>query len=161
MKKLVNIFIPSILFAWFLASFFIDIMAVPLVFQNVSSRDEAARLGVLIFSRFNIVEMILVILLITSVYFSHFKKSFKIRTSILTIIFPLYYISFLTQKIASLNEEKINAIDEKILSEIQVSLDFYHHLYVRMDGIKLLIILFLLIEVIYRIYKNNKNEVEK
>ena len=161
MKKLSLILIPSILFAWFIATFFIDILAVPAVFQNVSSRDEAARLGVLIFKRFNFVELVFSIGLLVFFYFSDFKKMITVRVTAICAAFPIIYTILLTPKIVQYNEAKINAIDEAKLEIIQQSLDLYHGLYVKMDSVKLILLLIFFIEIVYRINKKNKITGEK
>ena len=158
MKKLSLILIPSILFAWFIATFFIDILAVPAVFQNVSSRDEAARLGVLIFKRFNFVELFFSVSLLVFFYFSEFKKMISVRVTAICTLFPITYTILLTPKIVQYNEAKINAIDEVKLEVIQMSLDFYHGIYVKMDTVKLIILLIFFIEIVYRIKNKTTGE---
>ena len=153
--------IPAIVLSWLLATIFIDIMAVPLVFQNVSSRDEAATLGVLIFKRFNNIELTLFFLGSLLIFFSGI---FKLKNYLIKFfplgLFPITYTFFLTDKITHYNKLKMNEIDDTRLEVIQQSLDFYHHLYVRLDMIKiiLLTIFFILILKHIKTYINIKLE---
>lgn len=130
-------------FAWFLATVFVDFFAVPNVFRTVSSRDEASSLGVIIFSRFNYIECILGFLiaflsikLFTSKMLS--KKLFLIPTFLL-IVFPLIYTFSFSPNIKYYNEQKIELGED---SAVQEKLDLFHKLYVRVDSVKLLMLLY-------------------
>lgn len=124
--------------SWMLATIFIDFLAVPAVFQTVTSRDEAASLGVTIFTRFNYIEIILALFLcILSV------KSKRI-ISLVLIVFPLLYGLYLSPNIDKMNKLKMATIDEDPkMEKIQADLDFYHNFYVKADSAKLLLLILL------------------
>ncbi len=150
--------LPALIFSWFIATVFIDMMAVPLVFQTVSSRDEAASLGVQIFRRFNVVELILFASISLCFYASKIfsLKGYLLRFSYLGL-FPIFYFSYLTDKIVHFNRLKTNEIDNTKLETIQASLDLYHHLYVRLDTLKIFLLLlsFILVVKYIKTYLNN------
>ena len=155
LRKYSLILLPALLVTWFVATMFIDMMAVPLVFQNISSRDEAALVGVGVFKRFNNIELIVFLLSALLMKFTNIfsMKDFLLKLSYLAF-FPFYYFFFLTNKIVSLNAKKMNEIDYKALELIQIDLDFYHQLYVRLDSIKIILILISVILIIRQISKN-------
>ncbi|MEE3079213.1 MAG: hypothetical protein VX341_07755 [Bdellovibrionota bacterium] len=154
LKKCSLIFLPAILIAWLLSTVFIDLMAVPLVFQTVSSRDEASLLGVGIFKMFNHLEIVFIL---SSLFFMKLSSIFSLNDFLLKIsyllFFPFFYSFYLTNKIVSLNASKMNEIDDAKLQIIQKDLDFFHQLYVRLDSVKIFILIFSIILIINQIRK--------
>ena len=53
----------------------------------------------------------------------------------------------------SLNASKMNEIDDAKLQIIQRDLDFFHQLYVRLDSVKIFILIFSIILIINQIRK--------
>ncbi len=82
----------------------------------------------------------------------------SVRVTAICTLFPITYTILLTPKIVQYNEAKINAIDEVKLEVIQMSLDFYHGIYVKMDTVKLIILLIFFIEIVYRIKNKTTGE---
>lgn len=131
--------------SWFVATIFIDFFAVPNVFRTVSSRDEASSLGVIIFSKFNLFELIFALLISLTIFKDYVKNNGKkvlLSFSFLLLIFPALYNFQYSPMIKKNNELKIqNGEDETV----QANLDFYHKLYVRTDAVKLFILLYVLV----------------
>ncbi len=128
-------------FAWFTATVFIDFFAVPEVFRQVSSRNEAAALGIAIFTKFNYIELIVSILMIITSGLLLFKEKISkalLILSALLIIFPGAYAFKLSPEIKKYNGLKV---EDPYSEQIQTQLDFYHHIYVKADSAKLLLLL--------------------
>ncbi|OIQ17076.1 MAG: hypothetical protein BM556_12735 [Bacteriovorax sp. MedPE-SWde] len=143
--------------SWLVASVFIDFFAAPAIFSTITSRDEAASLGVKVFTLFNYVELLVavailsIVLMMTSV-----KKVRNMLASLILLIFPILYTFILSPNLDKLNNEKANLMEDDIKMElVQSSLDFYHNFYVRADSVK---ILGLLAFVIVQIKDINKED---
>jgi len=124
---------------WLVTTMFIDFAAVPSVFSTVTSRDDAAALGITIFKKFNYVEIVVGILLILFT-----RRKIKIFSTFLVLI-PLLYTLYLSPAITKFNSQKANLIEEDPkMEKVQESLDFYHNFYVRLDSVKIILLLILL-----------------
>ncbi|EQC46182.1 DUF4149 domain-containing protein [Bacteriovorax sp. Seq25_V] len=143
--KLYTIWVLCLSFAWFTATVFIDFFAVPEVFKQVSSRNEAAALGISIFTKFNYIELVVAMLMILSSFFLAFKEKFKKTLMILCtvlILFPGAYALKLSPEIKKYNRLKV---EDPYSEVIQAELDFYHHIYVKADSVKLILLLAVII----------------
>lgn len=136
----------GICLAWFFATAFIDFIAAPNIFRNVSSLKEAGTLGGIIFTSFNIIEMIFAIALIffTILY----KKKGSKATMLLkvlaasTLVLAIVYTTTLSPGIRDTNIAKSNYThtDEEY-QVLEEKLRTYHNLYVKLDSYKLLALL--------------------
>lgn len=138
--------ILTLTFSWFLATIFIDFFAVPNVFRTVSTRAEAASLGVIIFSKFNLIECILATILVFVSLRLLLQKLVTRKTFILPIIFliifPITYTFIFSPNIKFYNNQKIELGED---TQTQEKLDLYHKLYVRADSAKLLALLYVIV----------------
>lgn len=124
---------------WLVATLFIDFVAVPAVFSTVTSRDDAAALGIKIFTRFNYVELIVAVALIL------LSRSKRLFVSVGLLIFPILYTFLLSPNIDRLNNDKVNLLDEDPKMEmVQKELDLYHNFYVKADSVKILVLILMM-----------------
>ncbi|EPZ51479.1 PF13664 domain protein [Bacteriovorax sp. BAL6_X] len=131
--------------SWFFATVFIDFIAAPNIFRNVSSLKEAGTLGGIIFTSFNIIEMIFAVLLIiaTFLYRKKGKTTFIMKfIAVTTLVLAIVYTTQLSPGIRDSQIAKSNYTHTD--EEYQVfedKLRGYHKLYVRLDSYKLLALL--------------------
>ena len=126
----------GLVITWLVTTVFIDFVAVPAVFTTVTSRDDAASLGIKIFTKYNFIEIgVCLALIILSRYRT--RKFF-----ILMLAIPLFYSFHLSPSIDKYNNLKANLIDEDPKMEsVQRELDYYHNFYVRLDSVKILLLI--------------------
>lgn len=145
-KHYILTLILTLTFSWFLATIFVDFFAVPNVFRTVSTRAEAASLGVILFSKFNFIECLLAFGLAACAIGLYFKKLITRKIFILPIIFliifPITYTFIFSPNIKYYNDQKIELGENEAVQE---KLDLYHKLYVRADSVKLLALLYVII----------------
>jgi hypothetical protein len=124
---------------WLVATIFIDFVAVPAVFSTITSRDDAAELGIKIFTRFNYIEIAVAVLLLV------LSRGRKLIAASSLVLFPILYISLLSPNIDRLNNDKINLLDEDPkMEKVQEDLDFYHNFYVKADSVKILLLILMM-----------------
>lgn len=139
-----------ILSGHFFCSALIDFVAVPKVFQTVSSQIEAGTLGMHIFKIFNRVEVLWSVLAVALSLRLLFKTKLlrdKILVGgamILTVL-SLSYSLYITPKITELNKKKYKLeLESNEYLEVERVHNFYHKLYVKLDAGKLTILLIML-----------------
>jgi len=157
-KKMVTLYSLPILFTWLIATIFIDIIAVPNVFRNVSSVSEAGKVGLSVFSNFNKFELIFGIFLSLGIFFQ--KNSFKYFTWILMSFFmfwPVLYIFKMTPAIseAAVLMNSVLKTDPQYLN-YKENHAYYHNLYKTLDTIKILVLFLTLIFVSILNFKERK-----
>jgi len=135
-KKLLS----SISVSWLLMTLFVDIKAVPTVFRNVSSRLEAGRVGMDIFSSFNKIELVFAFfILILFIRFIKIKKMWFVVIPL--IILPIAYNFYLTPEISEISLKLGLALQEGLdPSKLEASHEVFHSLYTKLDGIKILLL---------------------
>jgi len=147
MKNSCKIFI-FILGLWLGLTCFLDFFAVPTVFRTLSSREEAGKLGMIFFSTFNYLEIILSLGLATSAFL--FKDEIKWKKTFWStcgglLVLTLIYSFHMSPKIISVNEKKYQM--EEGTPEYRVlerEHQFYHGLFRKTDTVKILSLLILL-----------------
>lgn len=139
--------------SWLVATALVDFAVVPSLFRHLKDFFEAGNLGTVLFSKFNIVELILgtsiaILLLVVT------KKNPTLRilfflSSILLLI-ALTYFFYLTPKLISLTDlwqkaEASGAIGAGDIPDIQQHHQLFHKIYVTLDSVKMLLLLTLVI----------------
>ncbi len=137
-----------ILGMWLGMTCLIDFVAVPAVFRNVSSRQEAGSLGMIIFNTFNYVEVVFALIFsgLTFVYKDKVKwKKTYVGISIFLVILSCVYAFYMSPRITEVNTKKWELVED---SEEYRVLDqehqFLHKTFRKTDSIKILILLFLI-----------------
>ena len=135
-KKLLS----SISISWLLMTLFVDIKAVPTIFRNISSRLEAGRVGMEIFSSFNKVELIFAFLiLMLFIRFIKIKKMLLVVVPL--IILPIAYNFYLTPEITEISLKLGLALQEGLdPSKLEASHEVFHSLYTKLDGLKIFLL---------------------
>jgi hypothetical protein len=134
-----------ILGLWLGLTCFLDFFAVPTVFRTLASRQDAGTLGMIFFHTFNKIEIVLALLLgLCGFFFKDdikFKKTFFSTISGLLIL-VLVYTFHMTPQIIDVNKKKYNVMEGseeyRVLEEKHL---FYHGLFRKTDGLKILVLL--------------------
>ena len=134
--------------AWFGMSALVDFVAVPTVFRNISSREEAGNIGMIIFSSFNIVEAVFAFLLLVFAHF--FRDIVKWKKTMISTLLGLFALSlvynfYMTPKITEYTElMRTESEGSAKYQEYEKAHQGIHKAYVKLDGAKLLILLTLM-----------------
>jgi hypothetical protein len=139
---------------WLAPSVLIDFVAAPAIFRNVSSLQEAGILGMVIFKSFNTVELILslIILVIGSllVMESKLKKAW-LGFFILLVFFAGFFRFYVSPTIVDINRKRWELPESsEEYKSLTNSHNFYHNLYVKMEGTKVIILLGAIILILRR-----------
>jgi len=141
------IFTHFILGSWFATTALIDFVAVPTVFRNISSLQEAGRVGMIIFSTYNKVEVVMGLML-SGLFFKIWRTSrlrrhsyFMAGAIVLLLLATLYNVK-ITPSITELNQKKYQLeVESPAYRQVDQEHQFLHQLYVKLDGFKLLLLL--------------------
>jgi hypothetical protein len=138
----------SVLSLWLGLTCLVDFIVVPTVFRNVSSRAEAGDIGMIVFSLINKVEFICALIVIICGYF--FRKQIKRRVLffvtlssliLLTFVYNVHMTPEVRKQTLIMREESEGS---KTYLKAEQTHHFYHNLYKKTDGVKILVILMLL-----------------
>ena len=149
MTNKIVLILASIWWGW---TALIDFAVVPTVFRVVNEFFNAGELGIALFSKLNLLEVIISTALIL-VLALHFKKSGRGKIQLLLAccawVIVMFYFSYLTSKITTLTSlwkeaELSNKLGIAGINDIQQEHQFYHRIYVGLDSLKLLILTFIL-----------------
>ena len=140
-------FIFALCVGWLSMSCLIDFVAVPIVFRTVSKLYEAANVGIRLFSIFNPIEFVFSLILISFAFLALRKRPSKVKKIQLAFSFFLLFIAasytfHITPMISTLSEQKRELdMESEAYVKIEQQHNFYHHLYVKMDSVKVILLL--------------------
>lgn len=135
--------------AWFWTTALVDFIAVPTVFRTIDSIVEAGRVGITIFSYYNLFEIFFAAILLFAAFTFSQQKWGKIILVWCLILFiqVLFYKFYITKQIAeaALTMQTLDVLGAEYgrLADLR---QFYHQLYVNLDKFKLISILVLQIK---------------
>lgn len=143
MTKKFTLILLSLWWGW---TALIDFAVVPTVFRTIHDFFNAGELGIALFSKLNILELILAPLLI---FLFWGKSKWRLGLVITLSLIVIFYASYLTPKITQLTElwkkaEALNQLGISDIRDIQQEHQFFHKLYVALDTVKLLVLSFLI-----------------
>lgn len=147
MKKLKMISIEMVLpniYAWFFMTVLVDIVTIPTVFRNSSSIIDAGKIGMTVFGRFNIFEIVFAFLVLFGSYFNfkiHKNKKwlyFAVPLLILSFVYKFYMTPMISNTTFEIH--KTNALDP-MFAVLQSRHAQYHNLYRTFDSTKLIVLL--------------------
>ena len=147
-KKLILI-LASIWWGW---TAIIDFAIVPTVFKVINDFFNAGELGIALFSKLNLLEVILASLLVV-VAALQLKQEARGKIQLFLAcsawLIVIFYFSYLTPKLIELTDlwkeaELVNKIGIAGINDIQQEHQSYHRMYVGLDSLKLLILTFIL-----------------
>lgn len=151
MKTLKKVFIEltlPLLVSWFLMTVLVDIFTVPAVFRNSSSIVDAGKIGMTVFSRFNIFENAMSLLICVGFYFSALPRRYFIF-SLFLFIWSLNYTFIMTPAISNITFDiHKTLVTSPQYAILQTDHAFYHNLYRKLDSTKLVSLLIFIILVI-------------
>lgn len=131
----------------------VDFVVVPGVFRNIDNFFEAGDLGIFLFTRLNYLEVVLSAAVLSVITFI-FRKNARalpllIAGCVVTVI-ALVYFSYLIPKIAELSGLwKLSEAGKTIaIADIQQEHQYFHRVYVIMDTVKILTLLFMMVSAI-------------
>lgn len=137
-----------ILGMWLGMTCLIDFVAVPAVFRNISSRQEAGTLGMIIFNSFNYAEVVFAIIFagLTFTYRNKVKwKKTYMGISLFLFILSCLYAFYMSPRISEVNKQKWalseNTEEYRVLDQEH---QFLHKTFRKTDSVKILILLFLI-----------------
>ena len=150
MKKYAQFLLPAFIFSWIVLTVAVDFIAIPTVFRTLKDANLGGSIGIELFPKVNIVELILAIGLLISI-----KASINLKTRIFDrfvlvigfflFLLCLFFSTFLSPEIKKLTlmmmESKGNY---SVLPALSVQHQFYHHLYIKLEGVKLVLLLVLM-----------------
>jgi hypothetical protein len=138
---LVELILPFIL-CWFFMSVLVDIVAIPTVFKNISNLQEAGKIGMTVFSRFNCFEIFFAIFILLGVTSPREKSKLMISISIALLLLSFFYTFYMTPLIAqtTIKMHQISIADPQY-EILQKQHNCFHTLYRYFDTAKLLVLL--------------------
>ena len=154
--RLNRFYFPTLLIliaSWIACTALVDFAVVPTLFRNMDNFFEAGEMGILLFTRFNLVEIVIASALVALSWISlfHGNKTSKIIfiSSLLLWIIVMLYIYYLTPSITKLTilwkqAEAIGAQGINGIADVQQAHQSQHRLYIWLDSLKLLVLVFLL-----------------
>ncbi|GAB4015481.1 MAG: hypothetical protein Fur0010_14570 [Bdellovibrio sp.] len=150
---------------WMGMTMSVDFVAVPLVFQTLTSLQEAGKLGIAVFSKFNSIEIFLsMVLFIASIL--EFLKNKNGRWPMTWVLFSILltslavlYAFYLSPRIAFLgNEMHQFPLESEPYLVVYKEHQFFHKLYVKLDSLKLLLLLTMIVSCWRKISKEGESK---
>lgn len=156
-------FLLLFLGGWFFTTVVVDFVAVPNVFRTVSNLQEAGNVGIKVFTTYNILEFVFGIGICAFLWKLPVQKNKLLWGSrVLSIILVgliLFYMLHLNPNIIKYAGQMHEiGIGNEDYEAIEAKHRFYHHLYVKLDGFKLISLLFLQIVSVVSWRKNETGE---
>ncbi len=158
-KKLIRFYTVPVLLSWLIATIFLDIVAVPTVFKNISNVLDAGKVGMTIFKTFNRIEVVFaVIFLFAGIeeFISERRKKYLVF-SIILFFWILVYNFYLTPSIIFYTEKLHSGVqDINLMIEYQSKHALIHKAYRYLDSIKILVLVALIISLTRKNLKETK-----
>ena len=131
----------------------VDFVVVPGVFRNIQNFFEAGDLGIYLFQRLNYLEVVIassVVAVLTFIFRRNRHALPLLVSSLVVMAIALTYFTWLIPKITELTELwKMSEAGKTIaITDIQQEHQFFHRIYVIMDTVKLLTLLFMIVSAI-------------
>lgn len=147
MKNRLQIVYLILVSMWFGWTVLVDFFVVPSVFAQISNFFEAGHLGVTVFTKLNKLELIVSLMVCSSLLVQ--KKYKTLIPALVCTVIVLYYVGFLSEKIRDLTvlwqeADSKGVVGLNGIPDVQQSHQFYHKLYITLDSVKLFLLLTLL-----------------
>ena len=157
-KVSVEMVLPLIV-AWFLMTVLVDIVTIPTVFRNSSSITDAGKIGMTVFGRFNIFEIVFAffVLIGAIVNFRILKNRkwlyFAAPLFLLSLVYKFYMTPMITNTTYEIHKTEVSDPQYAVLQSRHAE---YHNLYRTLDSSKLLFLLIFVGVVLSDRVKSNK-----
>lgn len=130
---------------WFGMTIMVDFVAIPQAFRTLPNKEMAGQLGVKVFSIFNWFEVVFALPIFTSAFFLKFASCMKKRAyaaiAVTLMALSISYFYHITPAIVDLSTQMHSLTDSNAIAAVQTQHDFYHKLYVKLDGLKLILLI--------------------
>jgi hypothetical protein len=157
--KLTTLFSLPVTFAWLVITIFVDAIAVPTVFRNVSKLEEAGKVGMKIFSTFNHLEFLFALVFIMGAIgiYKQSKKQVFLILSLILLVWSVMYNLYFTPQIIHYTEliHKANPMSMEYI-KYQEAHAYYHNLYRYLDSTKIFLLLGSVIALSVLAFKKDK-----
>lgn len=146
MKRSCVLFV-FILGLWLGLTCFLDFFAVPTVFRNVSSRQEAGTIGMILFLALNKMEILFSLILGATAW--NFRNTIKWKKTFWAsigglFVLTLVYTFHMSPMIIESNKQKYEVEEgSPEYQKLEATHLFYHNLFRKTDGTKILVLLVL------------------
>lgn len=149
-KVFIELVLPFIV-AWLFMTILVDIITIPTVFRNSSSIIDAGKIGMIVFGRFNVFEIIfsLIILIGAICNLKVYGNKKWLFFAAPLVVWALVYKFHMTPMITNTTYEiHKTAVTDPLYLELQSRHAQYHNLYKYFDTTKMLVLLVFSIVVI-------------
>ncbi len=132
-----------------------DFIVVPGVFRNIANFFEAGDLGIYLFQKLNSLELEVATFTIAILIFI-FRKNRRALPLLISGVFlfaiAVTYFIYLTPKLQALTDMwKLSEAGQKIaLTDIQQEHQYFHRIYVTIDSLKILILIFMMTTTVWK-----------
>lgn len=138
---LIEMILPFIC-AWFFMTVLVDVVAVPTVFRNVSKLQEAGKIGMTLFGKFNRFEIFFSLFIFMGTLSMKVKSKELISIATVLLVFSLFYTFYMTPLIANNSlEMHAVAITDPSYAVLKMNNTKYHVFYRYLDTTKLFVLL--------------------
>lgn len=155
-KRLFIYLVPVVLGAWIILTVAVDFIAIPTVFRTLKDVNLGGSVGIELFPKVNKVEMILAVILLVGILYKQKVKEkmfdrFILIQSFFLFLLTLSYAFFLSPEIKRLTlliQDK--SVAANLLADLQIQHSFYHHLYIKLESVKLIFLLMMMVWCFFR-----------
>lgn len=159
LKKIsVELVLPFIL-AWFLMTVLVDIITIPTVFRNSTSIIDAGKIGMIVFGRFNVFEIVFAVIVLIGSYVNWRTTCngkwfyFAIPLFILSLVYKFYMTPMITNTTYEIHQ---TLVSDPMYAVLQSRHAAYHNFYRYLDTTKLIILLVFGGRVLFDRVKSNE-----
>lgn len=141
-RAIFNELILPFILVWFFASAFVDIVAVPSVFKFTSNLQEAGKIGMTVFGRFNKLEVFFAIMILAGIFSQEKKSKLFITIGFFLLGLSLFYNIVMTPTIAAAGV-KMHSVDvlDPLYQVYRTEHAKFHNMYRYFDSTKLIVLL--------------------
>lgn len=146
MKKYAQFLLPAFIFSWIILTVAVDFIAIPTVFRTLKDPNLGGAIGINLFPKVNWVEIILAVSLCSAIFFSvNIKQRILDRLALIVGIFlfllTVLYLAYLSPEIKRLTLEIANNKGNlTLLPTLNIEHQFFHHLYIKLESVKLFLL---------------------
>lgn len=139
-----------VLALWLGATLAVDFLAIPAVFKNVTNLSEAGKVGMTVFGKFNVIEVVyallsLLLLLVATLKNRSRLNIFLLSLGLVLVVIALSYLFYFTPELTRVTFAKNDTFEPEARAALESELYFLHSLYIKLDGLKMFLIAIALI----------------
>jgi hypothetical protein len=161
LKKVVLEFMLPFIFCWFFMTILVDIITIPTVFRNSRSVEDAGKIGMVVFGRFNFFEIFfgLMVLSAALIHWSQGVKKwvyFALPLFTLSLLYTFYMTPMITNTTYQIHQ---TVITDPMYAVLQSQHARFHTMYRYFDSGKLLWLLTFGVAMVIDRVRSNKETV--